>query len=274
MKIRVGEITFGGKSLPLIAGPCVIESLDHSLKIADSLRSICENLHIPLVFKSSFDKANRTSIESFRGPGLEEGLNILLKVKETVGVPVLTDIHGPEQAKPVSEVVDILQIPAFLCRQTDLLLSAGKTGKCINVKKGQFMAPWDMENLLKKIESTHNRFILLTERGTSFGYNNLISDMRSIPFLQQFGYPVVFDATHSAQKPGGLGNRTGGSRDIIPNLARAAVAAGCDALFMEVHDNVELAKSDATTQWPLDELEQLLLVLRDIREIITAKGEA
>lgn len=273
MKIRVSNIEFGGDSLPVIAGPCVIESLDHSLKMAESIKAICENLDIPFIFKSSFDKANRTSVVSFRGPGFDEGMRILQKVKETVGVPVLTDIHWPEQAEPVSEVVDILQIPAFLCRQTDLLLAAGETGKCINVKKGQFMAPWDMKNLLKKIESTGNTSILLTERGVSFGYNNLVSDIRSIPFLQQTGYPVIFDATHSAQYPGGLGNRSGGDRDMIPGLAKAAVAAGCDAIFLEVHDNVELAKSDAATQWPLDRTEKLLQVLKDIREITIRWGE-
>ena len=272
MTIRAGEIEFGGDPLPLIAGPCVIESLDHSLKMATSLASICEKLNVPFVFKSSFDKANRTSIDSFRGPGFQEGLEILWKVKKTVGVPLLTDIHLPEQAKGAGEVVDIIQIPAFLCRQTDLLISAGETGECINVKKGQFMAPWDMKSLLEKIESTGNRSILVTERGVSFGYNTLISDMRSIPFLQELGYPVVFDATHSVQQPGGLGNRSGGDRTIIPNLARAAVAAGCDAIFLEVHDDVESAKSDAATQWPLDKLTQLLRVLRDIREVVTDRG--
>lgn len=274
MTVWVGNIEFGGDRLPFIAGPCVIESLDHSVRMADSLRSIGENLNIPFVFKSSFDKANRTSVESFRGPGLEEGLRILEEVKEKTGVAVLTDIHSPGQAKAAGEVVDILQIPAFLCRQTDLLLAAGKTGRCINVKKGQFMAPWDMAHVVKKIESTGNRSILLTERGVSFGYNYLVSDIRSIPTLQEVGYPVVFDATHSAQRPGGLGDQTGGDRQMVPSLARAAVAAGCDAIFLEVHDDPDRAKSDAATQWPLEKTEQLLNVLKAIREIVVDGGDA
>lgn len=269
MKVKAGNVEFGGEKLPVIAGPCVIESRDHSVRMAESLKSICEKFDLPFIFKSSFDKANRTSVDSFRGPGLDEGLKILQAVKEAASVPVLTDIHMPEQAAPVSEVVDILQVPAFLCRQTDLLLAAGETGSCINVKKGQFMAPWDMANVVKKIESTGNRSILLTERGVSFGYNSLVSDMGAIPFLKKIGYPVVFDATHSAQRPGGLGNRTGGDRDVIPTLAKAAVAAGCDAIFIEVHDNVDAARSDAATQWPLQKVEQLLGVLKQIREIVT-----
>ncbi|MEE9166348.1 MAG: 3-deoxy-8-phosphooctulonate synthase [Candidatus Neomarinimicrobiota bacterium] len=268
MKVTVGNIEFGGNHLPVIAGPCVIESEDHSVKMADALKSICEELDIPFVFKSSFDKANRTSVGSFRGPGLDKGLEILQKVKEKAGVAILTDIHGPEQAGPVGEVVDIIQIPAFLCRQTDLLLAAGETGKCVNVKKGQFLAPWDMTNVVKKIESTGNTDILLTERGVSFGYNNLVSDMRALPFLKEMGYPVVFDATHSAQRPGGLGDRSGGDRDTIPSLARAAVAAGFDAIFVEVHDSVDEAKSDAVTQWPLERTKNLLSTLKKIRELV------
>lgn len=266
--ITVRNIEFGGKTLPVIAGPCVIESRDHTLKMAEALKKIFNRLEIPFVFKSSFDKANRTSIDSFRGPGFEEGLKILQEVKETIEVLVLTDIHSPDQAASVSEVVDIIQVPAFLCRQTDILVAVGKTGACVNVKKGQFIAPWDVGNIVKKIESTGNRRILLTERGASFGYNNLISDMRSIPTLQKTGYPVVFDATHSAQRPGGLGSGTGGDREMIPVLAKAAVAAGCDAIFMEVHDDVINAKSDAETQWPLDKVESLVRLLKDIHQIV------
>ncbi|MFQ6675155.1 MAG: 3-deoxy-8-phosphooctulonate synthase [Fidelibacterota bacterium] len=268
MTVRAGDIEFGGKDLPFIAGPCVIESRDHSLKMADSLKAIFDRLGVPFVFKSSFDKANRTSGGSFRGPGIEEGLDILHEVKAMVGVPVLTDIHLPEQAQRAAEVVDILQIPAFLCRQTDLLLAAGRTGKCINVKKGQFVAPADAVHIRDKIASTGNHRILLTERGYSFGYNNLVTDLRSIVLLHETGCPVVFDATHSAQQPGGLGDRTGGQREMIPVLARGAVAAGCDAIFMEVHDDVEHARSDGPTQWPLDKTEDLVKVLRDIRSAV------
>lgn len=268
MTVRVGDVEFGGRELPFIAGPCVIESRDHCLRMADSLKAIFSKLSVPFVFKSSFDKANRTSARSFRGPGLDKGLEILAEVKTTVGVPVLTDIHLPGQAEPASHAVDILQIPAFLCRQTDLLLAAGKTGRCINVKKGQFVAPGDVVHITDKIKSTGNDRILLTERGFSFGYNNLVSDLRSIAVLRQTGFPVVFDATHSAQQPGGLGDRTGGQRQMIPLLARGAVAAGCDAVFIEVHDDVEHARSDAATQWPLDKTEDLVRLLREIRETV------
>lgn len=268
MTVRVQNVEFGGKGLAFIAGPCVIESRDHSLKMADSLQAIFHGLGVPFVFKSSFDKANRTSLESFRGPGLEEGLRILEEVKKMVGVPVLTDIHHSGQAQTAAEVVDILQIPAFLCRQTDLLVAAGRTGKCINVKKGQFVAPGDTVHIRDKIMSTGNDRILLTERGYSFGYNNLVTDLRSLAVLHDTGCPVVFDATHSAQLPGGMGGRTGGNRDIIPLLARGAVGAGCDAVFIEVHDNVDRAKSDAATQWPLDRTEGLVRVLKDIRETV------
>ena len=268
MTVHVGNVEFGGDSLPVIAGPCVIESEEHSLRMAESLKKIFDDLDVPFVFKTSFDKSNRTSGESFRGPGLDQGLDILRRVKEKVGVLLTTDVHLPEQAQPASEVVDILQIPAYLSRQTDLLLAAGETGKCVNVKKGQFVAPTDAVNLVKKIESTGNRTILLTERGVAFGYNNLVSDMRAIPILKGTGYPVVFDSTHSAQRPGGLGNRTGGDREMVPVLARAAVAAGCDAVFMEVHDDVEHAKSDASTQWPLEKTKQLIATLKNIRESI------
>ncbi len=268
MNIHVGDIEFGGEKLCIIAGPCVIESREHCLKMAESLKFLLKKLEVPFVFKTSFDKANRTSIESFRGPGLDDGLEILKDVKEQLDVTVLTDIHEPAQAASVAEVVDIIQVPAFLSRQTSLLLAAGKTQSAINVKKGQFIAPWDVKPIIKKIESTGNRRILITDRGVSFGYNTLISDMRSIPIIQKIGYPVVFDATHSAQRPGEMGSKTGGDREMIPVLARAAVAAGCDAIFLEVHDNVAHAKSDAATQWPLDQTEQLIKSLIDIRELV------
>lgn len=273
MTVQIGDIEAGGSELVIIAGPCVIESRDHSLKMASSLKEIMLEAGVPFIFKTSFDKANRTSVDSFRGPGVENGLEILQEVKETVEVPVLTDIHFPDQAEPVAEVVDVLQIPAFLCRQTDLLIAAGKTGKCINVKKGQFISPHNITRIIEKIESTGNRNILLTERGASFGYNNLVSDMRSIKVMKESGYPVVFDATHSAQQPGGLGNVTGGDREIIPTLAKAAVAAGCDAVFMEVHDDVAKAKSDAATQWPLDRTEGLVATLKNIFYVVRESVE-
>ena len=262
---------FGNKDLGFIMGPCVIESSDHILKIAYSIGEIADRLNINVIFKSSFDKANRSSISSFRGPGIHEGLKILAKVKTEVGLPILTDIHLPNQAKIVSEVADVLQIPAFLCRQTDLLNAAAKTGKAVNVKKGQFLAPWDMKNVVLKLEEQQCKNILLTDRGTQFGYNNLIADMRAIPIMQKFGCPVVFDATHSAQLPGGDGKTTGGMRDMIPTMARSAVAAGCDGIFMEVHDNVNDAKSDASTQWPIDKLESLLVSLINIREVYNSR---
>jgi len=268
MTVTVANIEFGGDGLPIIAGPCVIESRDHALSMAASLKLITADLGMSFIYKSSFDKANRTSIESYRGPGLADGLKILADVKSEVGIPVLTDIHSPEQAAAVAEVADVIQIPAFLCRQTDLLVAAGKTGKCVNVKKGQFIAPGDVVNIVKKIEATGNRNILITERGALFGYNNLVADMRAIPILKANGYPVVFDATHSAQKPNALNGQTGGDREIIPVLARAAVAAGCDAIFMEIHDDVDNARSDAATQWPLRRAEKLLRELREIRKVI------
>ncbi len=269
--LNVNNVTFGDRDLGFIMGPCVIESSDHLLKMAYSIKKIANRLNINVIFKSSFDKANRSSISSFRGPGIDEGLKILAKVKTEVGLPILTDIHLPDQAKIVSEVADVLQIPAFLCRQTDLLKAAAKTGKAVNVKKGQFLAPWDMKNVVLKLEEQHCKNILLTDRGTQFGYNNLIADMRAIPIMQKFGWPVVFDATHSAQLPGGDGKTTGGMRDMIPTMARSAVAAGCDGIFMEVHDNVNDAKSDASTQWPIDKLESLLVSLINIREVYNSR---
>ena len=252
--IKVGNVIFGKDNLGIIAGPCVIENRDHSLEMSYAIKEVSDDVGIPIIFKSSFDKANRTSIKSFRGPGIGEGMRILSDVKTETGLKVLTDIHSPEQAGLVSNVVDIIQIPAFLSRQTDLLIAAAKTGKPINIKKGQFLAPWDVEHIVKKVEESGSQNILLTDRGTQFGYNNLVADMRAIPLMKQFGYPVIFDATHSAQLPGGSGGHSSGMRDMIPTLARAAVAAGCNGVFMEVHNNVDKAKSDAATQWPLDKL--------------------
>ena len=263
-EIKVGEVVFGDNNLGIIAGPCVIENRDHSLKMSSAINKISRKVHLPIIFKSSFDKANRTSIESFRGPGIEEGLKILRDVKSETGMKVLTDIHTAEQAAVVAEVVDIIQIPAFLSRQTDILLAAAKTGKIVNIKKGQFLAPWDVEHIVKKVEESGSENILLTDRGTQFGYNNLVADMRAIPLMQNYGYPVIFDATHSAQLPGGSGGHSSGMRDMIPTLAKSAVAAGCNGVFMEVHDNVDLAKSDAATQWPLDQLNSLLVDLKKV----------
>lgn len=247
-----------GHPLALIGGPCVIESEDFTLKMAEGIRKICDRLHMPLIFKSSFDKANRTSIHSFRGQEIDIGLKILQRVKDDIGVPVLTDIHESYQAEMVAEVVDVLQIPAFLCRQTDLLLAAAATGRAVNVKKGQFLAPWDMQHAVEKLESGGTENILLTERGTCFGYNTLVVDFRSLPQMREFGYPVVFDATHSVQMPGGQGNKSGGQRQFVPHLARAAVAIGIDALFMEIHENPDIAPSDGPNMVPLAQLEAVL----------------
>lgn len=267
--VSVNNVTFGDYSLGLIAGPCVIENRDHTLKMANAIKDISEKVGLPVIFKSSFDKANRTANSSFRGLGMEAGLSILDDVKNETGLPTLTDIHDVSQADAVGEVVDVLQIPAFLCRQTDLLAAAAKTGKVVNVKKGQFLAPWDMKNVVEKLEESGGEKILLTDRGTQFGYNNLVADMRAIPLMQKFGHPVIFDATHSAQLPGGDGSTTAGMREMIPTLAKSAVAAGCNGIFMEVHDNVAEAKSDATTQWPLDQLESLLIELKSIKEAVS-----
>ena len=265
-KVSIGNVKYEEGQLPLIGGPCVIESRDHSLKIAESIISITDTLNIPFIFKSSFDKANRSASDSFRGPAIQEGLQILSDVKKELDVPVLTDVHLPDQCQAVGEVVDVLQIPAFLCRQTDLLHAAGKTGKVVNIKKGQFLAPDKMRFAADKVHSTGNKNILLTERGSSFGYG-LVSDMTSIPTMQKTGYPVIFDATHSAQLPGG-DKTTGGNRKIIPTIAKAAVAAGCNGLFMEIHDNPDKAKSDAATQWPLDELDSLLSIIIKVHEAV------
>jgi 2-dehydro-3-deoxyphosphooctonate aldolase (KDO 8-P synthase) len=242
----------------LIAGPCVIESEELVMHVAKEIKSITDELGIDYYFKASFDKANRTSIYSYRGPGLEEGLRILQKVKDMYGLKIATDIHEPNQAEPVSKVADIIQIPAFLCRQTDLLVAAAKTGKLINVKKAQFLAPWDMKNVVNKLEESNNKNIMLCERGTTFGYNTLVVDMTGILEMKKFGYPVIFDATHSVQKPGGKGNATGGNREYVEYLAKAAVAVGVDGLFMEVHPDPDNAKSDGPNMVPLIELRTIL----------------
>ncbi len=242
----------------IIAGPCVLEQEDLILKAADRIAEIATRLDLPVFFKSSFDKANRTSVESYRGPGMEEGLELLAKVRQRTGLPIVTDFHHPEQAAPVAEVADVLQVPAFLCRQTDLLVAAGKTGRIINVKKGQFMAPWDMRYAVEKIRSTGNGQIWLTERGSSFGYNNLVVDFRSLKLMSDLGVPVVFDATHSVQLPGGQGGCSGGQREFVPVLAKAAVAAGANGVFMEMHPNPDKALCDGPNSLPLDQAEPLL----------------
>jgi 2-dehydro-3-deoxyphosphooctonate aldolase (KDO 8-P synthase) len=258
-QIQIGELTLGGGApLLLVAGPCVIESEDHLLRIGDAIKAACEAHGVPFVLKSSYDKANRSSGRSFRGPGLEEGLRILQRVKVKLGVPVLSDVHEVNQVSAAAEALDIIQIPAFLCRQTDLLLAAGRSGKPVNIKKGQFLSPWDAGNIVEKLESVGCGAIVLTERGTSFGYNNLVVDIRSLPVLRSFGYPVLFDATHSLQLPGGGGRASSGQAEFIPYLSRAAVAAGVDGLFMEVHPDPRNAPSDGPNMLRLDALPGLL----------------
>ncbi|MCI0526973.1 MAG: 3-deoxy-8-phosphooctulonate synthase [Nitrospira sp.] len=256
----------------LIGGPCAIESEELVLRTAETLKKVTADLDIPFIFKSSYDKANRSSIHSFRGPGIEKGLAILQKVKEKVQVPVLSDVHHPEEVGEAAQVLDILQIPAFLCRQTDLILAVAKSGKPVNVKKGQFLAPWDMGNIVEKITSAGNHQVLLTERGMTFGYNNLVVDMRSIPIMKKFGFPVVFDATHSVQLPGGKGDASGGQREFVSSLARAAVAAGCDGLFMEIHPDPEAALSDGPNMVRLDDIKELLEQLQRIHEVVRGTG--
>jgi len=271
--IRVGNLSLGGKRSPLfvIAGPCVIENEKMVLQTAQALTDICSDLDLPLVFKASYDKANRTARDSFRGPGLRRGLAILKKVKRQFGLPILTDVHEIAHCQPVAEVADVLQIPAFLCRQTDLIQAAARTKRCVNVKKGQFLAPWDMRNVIAKITAVGGHNILVTERGSSFGYNNLVADMRSLPLLREFGWPVVFDATHSVQMPGGgpSGNMTGGDRRMALVLARSAVAAGCDGIFLETHPHPDRARSDAANQLPLDDVKALLRTLRDLHAVVS-----
>ncbi len=260
--VKVGPLSIANdKPFVLIAGPCQLESRDHALTMAAALAELTGKLGIGLIYKTSFDKANRTSVSAQRGLGMDKSLPILAEIREKFGCPVLTDIHSADQCAPVAEAVDVLQIPAFLCRQTDLLLAAGETGKPINVKKGQFLAPWDMKNVAAKIASTGNHNVLLCERGASFGYNTLVSDMRSLPIMAQTGYPVVFDATHSVQQPGGQGTSSGGQREFVPVLARAAIAIGVAAVFMETHENPDGAPSDGPNMVPLDQMEGVLSTL-------------
>jgi 2-dehydro-3-deoxyphosphooctonate aldolase (KDO 8-P synthase) len=268
-EVRIGEIRIGnGNPLVLIAGPCVIENEEITFTTAQKLKEVCDRLGISLIFKSSFDKANRTSGFSFRGPGIDQGLKILSEVKKKFSVPVISDIHAVNEVRPASEVLDALQIPAFLCRQTDLILSSSRTGKPVNVKKGQFLAPWDVKHIIEKFTSTGNQNLLLTERGTSFGYNNLIVDFRGFSVIRSFGYPMLFDVTHSLQLPGGEGSSSGGQREYAPSLARAAVATGVDGLFIEVHPEPMKALSDASTMIPLNEIEGLLLQTKTLHDTV------
>lgn len=267
-KVTAGDVAIGaGGPVAVIAGPCVIEGRDSALRHATRLKQAADRVGVPYIFKASYDKANRSAGDSFRGPGLIKGLEILAEVKKTVGVPVLTDVHESAHVDAAKEVVDILQIPAFLCRQTDFVVAVARSGRVVNVKKGQFLAPWDINNVVEKIVSTGNQQILLTERGVSFGYNNLVSDMRSLLVMGETGYPVVFDATHSLQLPGGLGKASGGDRKYIAPLARAGVAVGIDALFMEVHENPDQALSDGPNSLPLEQFEPLLRLIKEIDQI-------
>lgn len=264
----VGE----GQPLLLLAGPCVLESEEIAWQIAGEMQQICRNLGITYVFKASFDKANRTSLSSFRGPGLEKGLRLLSRIRKEIGVPVVSDVHDVSQVETAAEVLDIIQIPAFLCRQTDLLVAAANSGKVVNVKKGQFVSPWDMKYAVEKVKGSGNNRILLTERGSSFGYNNLVVDMRSFSVLRSLECPVIYDATHSVQLPGGAGGSSGGQREFIPSLARAAMAAGVDGLFMEVHPDPDKAKCDGPNSWPLDRTEALLKQLLAVRKAVMNEG--
>ena len=256
------------KPFTLIAGPCQLENEDHALKISSELKKITSDLGINLIYKTSFDKANRTSLKGKRGMGLDKSLPIFDEIRKEVGLPVLTDVHTAEQCSIVADHVDVLQIPAFLGRQTDLLIAAAKTGKIINVKKGQFLAPWDMANVIKKIEDSGNKNILITERGASFGYNTLVSDMRALPIMSKFGFPIVFDATHSVQQPGGMGEKSGGQREYVPYLARAAIAVGVGAIFMETHEDPDNAPSDGPNMVPLSEVKALLKKLTEIDKLV------
>ncbi|MCD5390728.1 3-deoxy-8-phosphooctulonate synthase [candidate division NPL-UPA2 bacterium] len=274
-EVKVGNIWMGGgRELVLIAGPCVIESEEICLETAAEIKKITERINMPFIFKSSYDKANRSSLESFRGPGIRKGLKTLKRVKDRIGVPITSDIHCREELEEAARVLDIIQIPAFLSRQTDLLLAAGRTGKTVNVKKGQFLAHDDMHNVVNKLISTGNQNILLTERGTSFGYHNLIVDMRNLPQMRKLGYPVVFDATHSVQLPGGRGRESGGQREYVPALARAAVAAGCHGLFLEVHPEPDEALCDGPNMISLKELPQLLKQVKEIDKVVRSKASA
>jgi 2-dehydro-3-deoxyphosphooctonate aldolase (KDO 8-P synthase) len=267
-EVKIGDIRIGSKPFVFIGGPCVIEGRDITLRHAERLAKLAHSLQIPFIFKSSYDKANRTSVQSFRGPGLEEGLAILREVKVEIGVPVLTDVHSAEEARAAGEVVDVLQVPALLSRQTDLIVACGKTGKPVNIKKGQFLSPSDMRYAVGKVESTGNTRILLTERGTSFGYNTLVNDFRAIPIMKGLGYPVIFDATHSVQKPGAMEGCSGGERQFIFPLARAAIAVGADGIFMEVHEDPSKARCDGENSLPLAELPFILKTLKNIGEAL------
>jgi len=267
--VKVGNIKIGGNApFVLIAGPCVIEDKKTTLTIAGKLRDIARGFKIPLIFKASYDKANRTSIKSYRGPGLKRGLEILSEVKEKFNLPLLTDVHCKEDVEKVAEVADVIQIPAFLCRQTDLVIAAAETGRVLNIKKGQFLAPWDVRQIIDKVLSTGNKNITITERGASFGYNNLVVDFRGIPLMRELGYPVIFDATHSVQIPGGLGSASGGQRDMVEYLARAAVAVGVDGVFMEVHSNPDKALCDGPNSLNIDSLSLLLKQFKEVDEIV------
>lgn len=270
MSFKIGQDVEIGLDAPLfvMAGPCIIESLEGCLEIADKLLKVGKSTGIPMIFKASFDKANRTSITSFRGPGLEKGLEILAAVRKKTGLAVMTDVHEPTQAKAVGEVVDCIQVPAFLCRQTDLLVACAKTGKPVNVKKGQFLSPAEMKNVVEKVRACDNDKIMLCERGTFFGYNSLVNDMTAIETMKQLGCPVIFDATHSTQQPGGLGNASAGRRHMAPVLAKAAIAAGANGLFIETHPNPEKALSDAACMMPIDWLEDTLKICKDIYEVV------
>lgn len=265
-EVKVGAITIGAKPFVFIGGPCVIEGLDITLRIAERLKDITSKLSLPFIFKSSYDKANRTSIGSFRGPGIDEGLKVLEVVKNRFGVPVLTDVHSVEEAKVAAAVVDVLQVPALLSRQTDLLVACGKTGKPVNIKKGQFLSPHDIQHAIGKVESTGNSKIMITERGTYFGYNNLVNDFRAIPIMKNFGYPIIFDATHSVQKPGGMITVSGGEREFVFPLAKAAIAIGVDAIFMEVHFDPSQALCDGANSIYLDDLPLMLETLKRIED--------
>lgn len=268
-EVTVGNIRLGaGNPLVLIAGPCVIESEASALRHAKTLKAIARKAGIPFIYKASYDKANRTSITSYRGPGIKKGLRILKRVKEELGLSILSDVHSREEIKEAAKVLDIIQIPAFLCRQTDLILDAAGTGRAVNIKKGQFLAPWDMKHVVKKVESAGNKKILLTERGVSFGYNTLVSDFRSLLIMKELGYPVIYDATHSVQSPGGMGGKSGGERKYIPYLAMASVTCGSDAVFMEVHEDPNSALSDGPNMVKMSELEELLVKLVKIERIV------
>ena len=271
-KVQTKNIFFGDNAIPFIGGPCVIESRDHCFGMAEQIIEVVSKLNVPFIFKSSFDKANRTSISSFRGNGIEDGLKILEEIKNNFNIPVTTDIHLPEHANEVCDVVDIIQIPAFLCRQTDLLIAAAKTGKVINIKKGQFLSPYKVGNIIKKVQEAGNDNILITERGNTFGFDSLVTDLRSIPIMRQFGFPVIFDATHSAQIPGNHEKTTSGNREYIPSQTFSAVSSGADGIFMEVHDDVENALSDASTQWPISKLEKTLKSILAFRETYLKYG--